>query len=111
MVPPLPAMSSGRRRQLLACHRDQELEQLLRSIQIILTRCRPHEKACQHGLAYVHGIEKATKTLILEMEPDLAADEWFVFSHQRQRSLFVPAPNSTNEIAKGMQVRHKSLSQ
>jgi hypothetical protein len=79
--------------QLVLRHRHEQLEQLIRLLEFVLPRRRPHEEAGHHGLADVHGVERGGKPGIAEPEADGAANGRLVALDQQARRILVASPH------------------
>src|SRR6516164_2643530 len=70
MVPTLRSLPASLARELVAGHGNEKFQELLGVVDLILARRRPYEKAVQHRLANVHGIEQSAQPGVVEAETD-----------------------------------------
>src|SRR5262245_35491677 len=82
IIPPLLSPATHLHLQLVAGHRDQQFQKLLRPFEIVLPVSCSYEKTGEHGLTDILGIEIAAKSLIANASPHGDADVDFVTADQ-----------------------------
>src|SRR5207245_2532779 len=73
-VAALAVLFARLKRELVARHAYQQLQQLLGLVQVVLAGGSPHEEAGQDRLANVHRVEQTVQTRVVQPQPNLPPD-------------------------------------
>jgi len=104
--PALDVGPAGVRGQLVAGHRAQQLQQVLRRLQVELSQGGAGEEAGQHRLTDVHRVEDAAQAGVAQLHPHRPPDVRLVLPHQFLGGRRVAAADSTNEVVKEFILGH-----
>jgi hypothetical protein len=108
MVPPGARLTPGRFRHLVSRHPGEQPGELVGLSEIVLPRGGPNQKAGHHRLADVGRVEEPAKSLVLQAESDLAADERLEPSHKVGGGLVVASPDAADEVRELVAVGHSA---
>jgi hypothetical protein len=88
--------------QFVASDAGQELDELIRLLQIVLPQSRTGEETGENRLTDVHGIEDAPQSVVAQIEPHRPANVRLILPHQFGRGVRVPRADSVKEIPEGI---------
>src|SRR5262249_27747097 len=89
-----PMLSLGRAGHLVASHRNEQLYQVSRRLEVILSQRGASEKTAEHRLADVARFEQPVESAIADLQPHFSADQWLVNADQFGSSLLVAGANA-----------------